>query len=136
VQATYTVGASLSQTGNSLTATLMVQGEDGANVYTVNGQISGNTVTFSTFTNGIPDGVDVTGTISQDGLQVSGSDSLGTGSGTMTWDGQNTLTGIVSLQEPGSTDTWTATVSTDGQHLTGSATADTGDSSSWNMTRQ
>jgi hypothetical protein len=114
----------------------MVQGEDGANVYTVNGQISGNTVTFSTFTNGIPDGVDVTGTISQDGLQVSGSDSLGTGSGTMTWDGQNTLTGIVSLQEPGSTDTWTATVSTDGQHLTGSATADTGDSSSWNMTRQ
>ena len=114
----------------------MVQGEDGANVYTVTGQISGNTVTFSTSTNGIPDGVNVTGTISQNGLQVSGGDSLGTGSGTMTWDGQNTLTGTVTLTEPGSSDTWTSTVTTNGQQLTGSATANTGDSASWSMTSQ
>ncbi len=136
VQSIYTVGASITQTGNSLSATLMVQGEDGANTYTVSGQVNGNTVTFSTFTNGNPDGVDVTGTISDGGFQVSGGDSLGTGTGTMTWDGSNTLTGNVTLTEPGSEDTWTSTVTTDGQHLTGSALANTGDSSSWNLTRQ
>jgi hypothetical protein len=114
----------------------MVQGQDGANVYTVNGQVNGNTVTFSTTTNGILDGVDATGTISPDGLQVSGSDSIGTGSGTMTWNLLNMLTGMVSLVEPGSIDVWTSTVSTDGQHLTGSATASSGDSASWNLTRQ
>jgi YVTN family beta-propeller protein len=135
VQATYSVGASISQTGSSLTATLMFQGEDGADVFTVNGQINGNTVTFTAVS--IDDTVNVTATISPDGLQVSGSggDGAGTGNGTMTWDGLNTLTGVVNLMVDGN-NTWNSTVSTDGQHLTGSATANDGDSSSWSLTRQ
>lgn len=136
VENTYSVGASISQTANALTATLMVLGEDGANVYTVTGQINGNKVTFTTATNGIPDGVDASGTISADGLQVSGSDSIETGSGTMTWNGMNALIGMVSLVESGSTDVWTSTVSTDGQHLIGQATTSSGDSASWSLTRQ
>lgn len=130
----YTAGASISQTGSSLTATLSVLSTDGADVYTVTGEINGNTVTFTTAKDGTQD-IDATGTISQDGLQVSGSDSTGTGSGTMTWDGLQTLTATVSISDEGG-EVWTGSASTDGQHLTGGATSSSGDSVSWSFTRQ
>ena len=133
--ATYSVGVSITQTGNTLSANLMFQGQDGADVFTVNGQINGNTVTFTAVSN--DDTVNVNATISPNGLEVSGSggDGEGTGNGTMTWDGMNALAGMANLMVDGN-DTWTSTVSTDGQHLTGSASANTGDSASWSLTRQ
>jgi|SRR5271167_4500813 len=128
----YSIGAAISQTASAFTATVMVQGGDGADVYTVTGQINGNTVTFTTTIDGTQDAVAM-GTISANGLQVSGSgsgDDMGTG--TMTWDGRNTLSGMATVLD----DTATGTVSTDGQHLTGKCTLDGFDYLSWNLTRQ
>ena len=125
----YMIGASISQGQNSFTATLMVQSQDGVEVFTVNGQINGNMVTLKS----VEGDVDATGTISPNGLQVSGGTSDYTATGMMTWDGMNTLT-ATGLDD---TDVWNGTVTTDGQHLTGSGTTpSSGGTVSWSMTRQ
>jgi hypothetical protein len=125
----YSVGASISQTTTLFTATLTVLGPGNVPlIYTVKGQIRGSSISFSN--SGDADG-SATGTISPNGRKVSGSGSDGS-TGTMTWDGGQTLTGTASLADG---DTWTGTASTDGQNLTGRAKSPTGDSVSWTMQR-
>ena len=123
---TYNVGASISQTVTSLMATLTVLASGNVpETYTVNGVIGGNTVTFGT-------DISAVATISLGGLQVSG--GSGGSTGTMTWDGLNMLSG--SVMADGTPWTGTITTTPDRQHLTGGATSPSGDSFSWNLTRQ
>ncbi len=134
---TYNVRASVSQTATSFSATLTVLAAGNVPLtYTVNGQINGNVISYtiaSSDTTEDVNGEDVTGTISSDGLQVAGS-GLDGSSGTMTWDGKDTLTGSIILVSDAMT--WSTTATVDGQQLTGVATSPTGDSVSWTFTIQ
>ena len=129
------VGASITQNATSFSATLSVLAAGNVPItYTVNGQINGNNISYTIASSGDSEvnGGDVTGTIGSNGLQVIGS-GLDGSSGTMTWDGQNTLTGSVILADG---TTGTGTVTTNGQTLTGMASISGGDSVSWTLTLQ
>jgi hypothetical protein len=133
---TYTAGASISQSSGSLTAIISTMGPDEAVVYTLNGEINGNTVKFTGMPNDptdTDDGLDVTGTIGSNGRQVSGSDSGGA-IGTLTWDGSHTLTAVTFTDDNG--EILIGSTRIQGQHLTGQAISSSGDSVTWNFTRQ
>ena len=134
---TYNIAASITQTTTSFSATLVVTIDSIPVIYAVAGQINGNSISFVTSSSD-SQGIDnsASGTVSPNGLQVSGGSLLDTSSGTMTWDGANSLSGSVRVEDEGSYDTWNSTIITDGQHITGSATDSTGDSATWSLTRQ
>lgn len=124
------VSASISQRTTSLSATLTVLAPGNVPLtYTVNGQISGSSINFSTSSSDSDVDGSATGTIGGNGLQVSGSGSDGS-TGTMTWNGEQTLSGTATLAAEFST--WTGTATADGQNLTGSATGPEG-TVSWTM---
>jgi hypothetical protein len=135
---TSNIGISISQTATGFSATLTVLGDGDVPVtYTANGQVNGNKISFAIASNDLgDDNVDggVTGAISTDGLQLTGSGLDGT-SGSMTWDGKDTLTGSTTLVRDGG-DTWSGTLVTTGQQLTGNASNGSSGTLSWTVTRQ
>ncbi len=95
---TASVSQNVTQTPNTLSGTITTLGDGNVPVTsTVTGTVNGTAVTF-TISSTDPtdtefDGGSVTATIGTNGTVVTGSGYLGTGS--MTWDGKNTLTGTL-----------------------------------------
>jgi hypothetical protein len=135
----YSVGVSLSQTATSFTGTFTGLEDSVPQTYTIVGQLAGNAMTFSIASTEDPDTDSAAGTISASGLQVTGSGGESS-SGSIVWNGNSQITGSA-LLEPGAGEdygstSWTGSISTDGQHLTGGATAANGDTIRWSLTRQ
>jgi len=135
----YSVGISLSQTATSFTGTFTGLEDSVPQTYTIVGQLAGNNMTFSIASTADPDTESAAGTISANGLQVTGSGGESS-SGSIAWDGKSQITESAML-EPGAGEnyestSWTGNISTDGQHLTGGAKATNGDTITWSLTRQ
>jgi plastocyanin len=135
----YSVGVSLSQTATSFTGTFTGLEDSVPQTYTIVGQLAGNNMTFSIASTADPDTESAAGTISANGLQVTGSGGESS-SGSIVWNGNSQITGSAML-EPGAGEgyestSWTGNISTDGQHLTGGAKATNGDTITWSLTRQ
>jgi len=144
LQSTVNASASIAQTDTGFTATLTVLAPgDVPVIYTVNGQISGTAVNLLMLGNPELTAI-ATATIGPNGLTVSGSGAEsvpydpGTGTGTLSWNGQQLLSASGSAADSGEITPWTGSISSDGQHLSGSATATGPDgvTLSWNLTRQ
>jgi len=129
----YNVGATITQTSTSFTATITALVAGVPLTDTLNGQINGNGISFIvTSSDTINEGGTVMGNISADGRQVTGTGWEGS-TGTLTWNGTDTLTATVTTSDGSN---WNGTATLNGQKLTGTASDQVGDSVSFTVTLQ